>query len=68
MYSLRVTFNINVITNFSIYLLHLPFSPQEKKATTFFWLSENSSTASEIATFLILMMQVHLRGHVRISI
>lgn len=38
---IRVTFNINVTTNFSIYLLHLPFSP-EKKATNLCWLLENS--------------------------
>lgn len=36
MYSLRVTFNINVITNFSIYLLHLPFLSQEKKGNKLF--------------------------------
>lgn len=67
---IRVTFNINVTTNFSIYLLHLSFSPQKKKHQIFFgYLRIRSQIpASEIATFLILMMQVHLRGHVRISI
>lgn len=65
-----VIFNINVTTNFSIYLLHLPFSPQKKKQRTFvgYLRIRSQILASEIATFLILMMQVHLRGHVRISI
>lgn len=67
---IRVTFNINVTTNFSMYLLHLSFSPQKKKHQIFFgYLRIRSQIpASEVATFLILMMQVHLRGHVRISI
>lgn len=67
---IRVTFTINVTTNFSIYLLHLSFSPQKKKQRTFvgYLRIRSQILASEIATFLILMMQVHLRGHVRISI
>ena len=41
---IRVTFNINVTTNFSIYLLHLSFSPQKKKVSNLFRLLENSFT------------------------
>lgn len=46
------------------------FRHRKKKYQIFFgYLRIRSQIpASEIATFLILMMQVHLRGHVRISI